>query len=262
MERKIRKLWWTPIAVIFFIVVLLSPLMMVHAQSEAWAAVMAQGNSQYEVGDYPGAIEKYQMITDSGVKNGQVHYNLGNAYFKNGQLGEAIVNYERAQKLMPRDKDVAANLLFANSQVVDRVDLPAEAAIVYWIDRIHDLATIDETMWWTWAIFWLIAILSVIAIFVSSARRVLVYALAVLGVIFILSLISLGVKIHGANVTQAVVTVPEINVHSGPGDDYMLQFTVHDGTTFDIEGERQGWYRIRLGGDLEGWAPKDALTVV
>ena len=87
MERKIGKLWWTPIVVIFFIVVLLSPLMLVHAQSEAWAAIMAQGNSQYEVGDYPGAIEKYKMITDSGVKNGQVHYNLGNAYFKNGQLG-------------------------------------------------------------------------------------------------------------------------------------------------------------------------------
>ena len=262
MERKIRKLWWTPIAAIFLIVMLLSPLVMVHAQSEAWAAVLARGNARYEVGDYPGAIEKYKMITDSGVKNGQVYYNLGNAYFKNEQLGEAIVNYERAQKLMPRDKDVAANLLFTNFQVVDRVDLPAEAAIVRWIDRMHDLATINETLWWTWVIYWLIAILGVIAIFVWRTRRVLVHVLAVLGIIFVLSLISLGVKIQDAGVTQAIVTAPKVNVYSGPGDDYMLQFTVHEGSKFDVEGERQEWYRVRLGGDLEGWAPKDALTVV
>ena len=262
MERKMKKLWWAPVVVVGVVAMLLSPLMIAQAQSEAWAAVMAQGNQQYEAGDYPGAIEMYNSIVAGGVDNGQVDYNLGNAYFKDGQLGKAIANYERAHRLLPRDKDVAANLQFARAQVVDRVELPEEPAIVRWIESVHNLATLNETLWWTWTVYWLITIAALLAIFVRPARRVLAYALAVLGVVFILSVVSLGVKMHTSGATQAVVVAPEANVYSGPGDDYMLQFTVHEGVKFDVEGERQGWYRVRLPGDLEGWAPKDTLDVI
>lgn len=262
MERKIRKLWWVPIVTVCAAVILLSPLLIAQAQSEAWAAVMEQGNQRYEAGDYAGAIAKYRMIVDSGVENGQIDYNLGNAYFKNGELGEAILHYERAHQLLPRDKDVTANLQFARSQLIDQVDLPEEPAIVRWVEGIHNLATLNETLWWTWAIYWILTALALLAIFVRRARHGAAYALAVFGALFVLSLVSLGVKIHHAGMAQAIVTAAEANVYSGPGEDYLLQFTVHEGVKFDVEGERQGWYRVRLSGDLEGWAPKDTLEVI
>ena len=260
MERKMRTFWWATVVIIA--AVMLSLPLVIGAQSEAWAGVMAQGNALYEAGDYPGAITKYEEISANGIQNSRVYYNLGNAYFKAGQLGQAIVNYERAAKLAPRDRDIAANLAFAQSQVVDRVDLPEEAALVGWIDRIHNLATLDETLWSAWALYWLIAILAVVAIFVYRTRRVLSYTLVALGIVFGLSLLSLGLKIHNQSVARAVVTTPEVHVYSGPGDDYMLQFTVHEGTRFDVAEQRQGWLRVHIGGNLEGWVSKESLTVI
>jgi hypothetical protein len=43
-------------------------------------------------------------------------FNAGNAWFKAGEPGRAILNYERAQMLAPRDKAVAHNLKYVREQ--------------------------------------------------------------------------------------------------------------------------------------------------
>ena len=71
----------------------------------------------------------------------------------------------------------------------------------------------------------------------------------------ILSLASLGVKLYQQErVREAVVTAGQVDVFSGPGENYLLEFTVHEGTTLTVEEERGDWWRVRLWGDLEGWA--------
>ena len=88
--------------------------------SDALVALYNRGNEYYRAGDFDAAISAYERVVAQGLNNGEVYYNLGNAYFKNAQLGRAILSYERALNLMPGDRDVLANLQFANAQKIDR----------------------------------------------------------------------------------------------------------------------------------------------
>ncbi len=69
-----------------------------------------QGNEAYSRGDYPEAILKYQQITETAGYSPAVLYNLANSYFLSGQIGRAVLNYERALRLDPSDSDISGNL--------------------------------------------------------------------------------------------------------------------------------------------------------
>src|SRR6187401_894746 len=75
------------------------------------------GNKLYEERKFAEAAAAYQGIVDSGLGSPALYFNLGNALFKSGQNGRAIVAYQRAAQITPRDPDVRANLQFARNQV-------------------------------------------------------------------------------------------------------------------------------------------------
>ena len=72
------------------------------AQSAA-SGLFADANELYRRGEYEEARNKYLQITADGVRDARLFYNLGNASFKESRLGDAIVWYERAIQLDPRD---------------------------------------------------------------------------------------------------------------------------------------------------------------
>ena len=71
------------------------------------------GNKFYENKDFESAARMYENIRSQGFESAELYFNLGNAYFKQGKLGEAILNYMRAQRLNPSDEDIRHNLEFA-----------------------------------------------------------------------------------------------------------------------------------------------------
>ena len=60
----------------------------------------------YNAGHYVEAVRLYQQLVDQGVDNVELYYNLGNAYTRIDDLGHAILNYTRAQRLDPRAPDI------------------------------------------------------------------------------------------------------------------------------------------------------------
>ena len=54
----------------------------------------------------------------------------------------------------------------------------------------------------------------------------------------------------------------EVDVRSGPAENFPVQFKVHDGLTVAIEEQRGDWVRIGMGGDWEGWLPSSAVESV
>ena len=79
-------------------------------------------------------------------------------------------------------------------------------------------------------------------------------------IIFSIFLVS---KIHNENFAREAIVISEkANVRSGPKDDYLLQFTLHEGTKVRIVEERQLWYEIDLSKDLRGWLPKDSVEAI
>jgi len=76
-----------------------------------------RGNLLYEKGQYPDAIRAYSRVIDSGRSSAALYFNLGNASFKDGQMGRSLLYYRQAERLAPRDPDIQANLRFTRTQV-------------------------------------------------------------------------------------------------------------------------------------------------
>ena len=73
---------------------------------------------------YKESIELYEKIIDTGQENSTVFYNLGNAYYRLGDIGHAIWAYKHANKFSPRDKDIIHNLKIAEAKKIDRIKPP------------------------------------------------------------------------------------------------------------------------------------------
>ena len=82
--------------------------------------VFKEANELYEAGEYAAAIERYGALAEAGVDDAALHYNTANAYYKINDLGRAVLNYERALRLEPRDRAARENLSLAETQLRDK----------------------------------------------------------------------------------------------------------------------------------------------
>jgi len=79
----------------------------------AGSTAIEQANLRFAAGDYPGAAAAYDKLLTTDGPRASVLYNLGNSYQRLEQYGPAILAYERARLLTPRDPDLLANLALA-----------------------------------------------------------------------------------------------------------------------------------------------------
>src|SRR5262249_51400407 len=85
--------------------------------AEGTAFAFDAANRLYEQGKFTDAAAAYQKLLQTGKTSPAVYFNLGNAYFKSGQMGRAVAAYRQAELITPRDPDVRANLQFARNQI-------------------------------------------------------------------------------------------------------------------------------------------------
>lgn len=98
---------WFPLAVL--LLCLLLPGLPCRA-GDGERQLLQQGNEAYSRGEYPRAIEYYQQLTATAGFSASVLFNLANSYAQSGEIGRAVLNYERALRLAPGDSDIAGNL--------------------------------------------------------------------------------------------------------------------------------------------------------
>jgi tetratricopeptide (TPR) repeat protein len=118
--------------------ILLTGLILLNPRTKADGTAVSAANALYESGHTPEAIRMYEQLVAQGVQDSGLLYNLGNAYYRQNDLGRAILNYELAARLAPRDPDVRANLSLARAQA--GVPEPAAAG-----DPIHALASVVDS---------------------------------------------------------------------------------------------------------------------
>ena len=131
---------------VIFIIFLFASLS-VNAQS-----LKAEADSAYINKEYAKAIELYESLLEQG-ESGEVYYNLGNSYFKQEELGKAILNYERALLLQPGNSDISANLDIARAKTVDKVNPNPEVFFVAWTRALINLLSVDTWGYWGIAFF-------------------------------------------------------------------------------------------------------------
>ncbi|MEW5960301.1 MAG: tetratricopeptide repeat protein, partial [Chloroflexota bacterium] len=215
---------------------------------------MLAANQNYEAGNYAEAAAGYEAIIAFGIQNSDVYYNLGNVYFKLGDVGRAILNYRRAYRLDPRDPDITANLAIARAQTIDRLEAPG-GALANLVQLAEDWLTLDEAAILA-VILWLLCCgLAGGSILWPRFRRWTWLALAIVGLPLAMGLTSIANRYYTEQWYPAVVVVaPQVNVTSGPGhaDQYLVEFELHSGAELRLLESRSGWRRISLPGDLQG----------
>ncbi|MDY6904815.1 MAG: hypothetical protein SWH61_09015 [Thermodesulfobacteriota bacterium] len=213
----------------------------------------------YETGNYQAAAETFSEIAEKGIRNGKLYYNTGNAWFKAGDVGRAILWYERAKPLRPNDPELAFNLSHARTLMVDKT--PQENAVLhalfFWRDMIG-----QRFLVWTAVVF--------NALFAAGLFRRLVLkkympkSLLYAGLIIVI--IAGGTA--GFNMaaerfwSKGVVLPAAVSVKSGISDLSTELFVLHAGSKVTVETENKGYYRVRFGHDKIGWVSQKAIGMI
>lgn len=228
--------------------------------------MVLEGNRLYQESDFVGALEAYLRVYDSGLEAGDLNFNIGNAYFKTGDLARSILFYERAAQIMPGDEDVLANLTLARSLTVDDIDpLPR-----FWLLSAWDwwVAVIPRTVLiWLVALAYLATGAGVAWSIVgrgSSARPVGRRIGMVSGMVTLVFGLNLAVQELGLDAQErAVVMAEELGAQSAPSDDTNLTlFSIHEGTAVRIDRRSDGWAEIVLMDGRVGWVRTEALETI
>jgi tetratricopeptide (TPR) repeat protein len=218
------------------------------------------GNRLYEEGRFPEAAAAYEALAAAGYASATLYFNLGNAFLKAGQLGEAIVYYERAQVLSPRAEDIRVNLAYARGLTVDVLPEEGGSAFLGGLVRFRDSVSAEEAMIAAAVALWTAAGALALMRLRPEARR-MAQGILILGLMALAgSGMLAGIKVHEAVASRrAFIVIPEVAVRSGPGETFTARFTLHEGTGIEVLREAGGWTEIQLTATMNGWVPREAL---
>lgn len=222
-----------------------------------------RANNFYQDKDYQSAIILYQSIIQEGVESSAIYFNLGNSYFKSGDLGRAILNYMRAKRISPGDEDVRQNLVFARqfSRVkMEGVRLnPISSLMLSLVDKYH-----LSTLAWILSIFFILLIVVLIIKFGLGFN----YAWLKSGIIIclILIIISLGfttLKYRHDYITRwAVVIAEESPVYTGSSYQSEIELDASPGLVVEILSESSDYFDVLFENKRRGWIIKDLLAEI
>ena len=230
------------------------------AEGETFLAMeeFRSANEYYRKEQYEQAAQKYLKIIQHGYQDPPLLYNLGNAYFKMGELGRAILFYKKAQQLLPRDNDIKKNLAYAESLTIDKIEAQKPGFIVTLWEKITSFLTINELTILITGIYFLLILASFVAIAIKRDpfRKIIIQMIILFSTLFILTGGILLHRMYQMKIAQyGVVISKTVEVKSGPEQNLATLFSLHEGTTFLIQQKRGDWLQIILKTGWSGWIP-------
>jgi tetratricopeptide (TPR) repeat protein len=219
-------------------------------------ALFTKGNDQYAKAKYKNAAQTYQSILADGYQSAVVYFNLGNAYYKQGEIPSALLYYEKAHKLAPGDDDINFNIQLANSKTTDKIDPTPDFFLNKWWEAIVLCCSIS-----TLAVLSILLFLAGFGVFILylfapsvSIKKASFYSGIVLIALGLISVLMAGNQVHYFDSHhQAIVFNSSVTVKSEPGAAAKNLFVIHDGTKVEILESSNGWMRIKLSNGNQGW---------
>ncbi len=210
-------------------------------------------NAAYADGRYEEAAAIYQSLLDE-QPDATLYYNLGNARFKQGELAQAILNYERALRLKPNYKDAQYNLAFAQSRITDNI-VEQDFFLSSWARTVRN--NLSERTWWSTSIGLFICALIALLLFLLGRElwlRKTAFHVAWIALLFSLIAGLNAGSLHQRNTlrNEAIITQGVVNVKSSPDRSGTDLFTIHEGTKVTIRETLGEWVNVRVGSN-EGW---------
>lgn len=217
-----------------------------------------EGNRRYSMGDYEGALDSYQRAITRGIASGALYYNMGNAYYRLDEIGQAIRYFEKARRIEPDRAELRHNLSIAREQTIDNFSrLPEPFWMPIWTSLVQSigptgifLAGLLCYLVACFALFWRI----------RDGQRPWRRRVATLGLIAAVGLVSTGFAASADQLrtSRAVVLATESALYETPSAD-SSDLSVHEGLVVEIVSGSGEWTQVRLPNGTPGWLRSDDL---
>lgn len=243
-------------------IIFLFALVMANAQP---ADSLKKANEYYAANQIDKAITAYEEIVASGYESAALYFNLGNAYYKKSNLVNALLNYERAKKLDPRDEDIQFNIDLANQFVIDKIEPLPRPFFVKWGHSIINWLRTD-----TWAILSLVTFILALIFGLGYAflrvvgLKKISFAVGLVLLIFSITSFSFATKQNNDSLHKfsAIVSSPSVTVKASPNESSVDLFVIHEGLKVDVLQDHNYWLEIKMDDGNRGWVQKDALKII
>lgn len=223
-------------------------------------------NEAYTQERWEDAVNVYTAIAEASMESAPLWCNLGSAWYKSGNLGKAILCYERALKLDPSYEDARYNLELLNAMKLDRLESVPELILATWMKNLG--RTLDSDSWAVCFLVFLVLTLSMVLLFIlgssATSRRAGFFTGVVCLLLAVASLsFSLWQKNEYMKADKAIIMKPVSSVKSSPsGDSAKDLFVLHEGTKVQVLDNVGGWSNIELSDGRQGWLPSSDIEII
>ena len=215
--------------------------------SPASEAQFEEANRLYETGRFPEAAALYRATATNGV-SANLLFNLGNAHFKAGQLGQAMAAYQRSLRLDPRNPETRANLRFAREQA--NTQPPTLSLRQRWMRML----SLGE---WT-ALASMVITLFLLLLAVRQLKpeafvgKPLWIRLPATGVVATALLLAMAASDYFSD-SHAFVSVEKATVRNGPLEESPESFKATDGIELLVHDRKGDFLEVESLLGLKGW---------
>ena len=218
---------------------------------------------KYENRQYASALSDYLKIGQSGYKSAPLYYNIGNCYFKESELGYAVLYYLRAQRLDPTDDDISGNLEFVRQFMPVTLEGVKINPFITFMDSIVSPFTLNRLAWIS-SILFILFVLFLCAVIYFQFGGIFVRSVGyVLVIVLLVSSVMTTYKYRTDYMTvRGVVVAAEAGVYSGPGEDHDFEFNGAAGLIFEIERAEGGYYLVIFENKRKGWINKENVEII
>ncbi|HEY5499148.1 MAG TPA: tetratricopeptide repeat protein [Bacteroidales bacterium] len=219
----------------------------------------------YSKSQFSAAAEVYEKVKAQYGTSDKLYYNLGNAYYKSKNLPSAILNYERALRLNPADRDIQFNLEMCQARIVDKIDPIGMFMFARWNKSLEN--SFNSNIWAFVSIFFfLILITCLFAYFfarISWLKKVSFFAGILALCISALSLYYTGDQRNQiVYPDKAILFTPTVTVKSSPDQSGTDLFILHEGSKVTVLSKLGNWSEIELEDGNIGWIESIHLQTI
>lgn len=259
VERRTSNAEWalswrcrvrSPFVVIFVALVSLASSVFGQADPD-----FAKANDEFAKGQFQEAVRDYESIIQTKQWSSPLFYNLGNAYYRAGDFGRAILNYERTLALDPQQPEAAANLALAReeSRALELHHGGLDAALKRVTATPFTIAAAIG--------FWVMVFALALRI-LNRQRSIIPLFIAVLGCVVAIGSIVLAYQIESSRRNLAVVTGSEVRARLATADNASSVLQLPPGSEVQILSHRGDWVYAALPNNLRGWLPSSSVESI
>lgn len=214
----------------------------------------AKATQDYSEGRFQEAVDGYQNLVSSGQWSANLFYDLGNAWFRLGNFGESILNYERALALDPHHPEAAANLALVRDEA-RALELKRSA-----LDRYIEAGTSAQYSIAASIAFWF-ALFGTARLFFSRRRLATLISLMILSLVLAGAVFALN-SLEADRKGKAIVTGKNIVARLATADNANSVLALPPGSEIKVLSQRGDWLYAALPNDLRGWIPANGAQRV